>query len=113
MSIFSFILVACNDKEAEDNNLDDLEASEKNKVNEEENSEPVEVAEKEPELSDEEIKEIINEIYSELGSAGELMSEKYEEHYETIDLEDFMDSGVDPNHPFYEEVYELYYPEVK
>ena len=43
----------------------------------------------------------------------ENINELYDKHYEIEDGQKIWESGVDPNGPFYEDVYELLYPKVK
>lgn len=83
-------------------------------LDEEGTDEAVGKNEKEVELSDDEIKNIMKENYSELEELllEDSISDLYEKHHEIEEAQSIWKTGVDPNSPFYEDMYELLYPKV-
>lgn len=68
-------------------------------------------------LSDEEIENLLNNSYQEIEPAVMDVHFKdlpvlFDKYYDYSDGEDMSKNGVNPNHPFYEDVYALIYPNV-
>lgn len=67
------------------------------------------------ELSDDEVKEIMKENYSKLEHIllEENIDDLYKKHHTIEEAQSIWDSGIDPNSPFYQDLYELFYRKVK
>ncbi|HSJ37577.1 MAG TPA: S8/S53 family peptidase [Planococcus sp. (in: firmicutes)] len=70
---------------------------------------------KNPELSDDEIDYIMRENYRklEMSLSGVYINNLFDTYYSLEDGQRIWDTGVNPNDPFYKDIYELLYPEVK
>lgn len=75
----------------------------------------VEKSDKEAKLTDDEIEKIVRENYDKIeGPLIEVnVSNLFDKYYDVEDAQEIWESGVDPNHPFYKDIHDLFYPEVE
>lgn len=101
-----------NNNDSHENNIDNDSDS-----NDDDSSDSSSSSEEEVEVTDEEIEEVVEETYKEIidmtieneSSISEIVNESSED----IDTADFMENGVDPDHPFFEEMHDLLYPQME